>query len=142
MIEARVEETIEAPVDRVFEVLGDFRGIRPGKGIDSVDFEGEGVGMTRTIRTPNGVIVERLNEYDESSHRFSYAIVNEDHPLPFDNYSALVTMEAVDEGATRIIWVGSFDVRGVSEEKAVGLAKGIYQGAIQGARETLDNPGV
>ena len=61
MAQAKVVQTINAEADDVWQILGNFKGIQPGPGIDAVAYEGEGVGMTRTISTPNGDVVEQLN---------------------------------------------------------------------------------
>ena len=40
MAQAKVVEQIAAPVDRVFSQLGNFAGIKPGPGLESVDWVG------------------------------------------------------------------------------------------------------
>ena len=54
MLEAKVVDTIRADVEAVWAELGNFSGIKAGPGIDSVDYEGEGEGMTRSINMSNG----------------------------------------------------------------------------------------
>ena len=137
MAEAKVVEQIAAPVARVFEELGNFRGIKPGGGIERVDYEGEGVGMTRSIHLANGTIVERLESYDAEARTWTYAIVNDDGPLPFANYAATVTLTDNGDGTTTVDWTGRFEPRGLEESKAVALASSIYVNAIGGARAAL-----
>ena len=122
MAQAKVVEQIAASVDRVFAQLGNFAGIKPGPGLESVEYEGEGVGMTRTMVLANGTVVERLDVYDEAGKTWTYAIINEDSPLPFANYSA--TVKLADNG--------------VEEAQAVKFACAIYGNAIKGARAALD----
>lgn len=136
MAEAKVVEKIAAPAVRVFGVLGDFKGIRPGPGIKAVDYDGEGVGMTRSIHLANGTVVERLESYDEQAMTWRYAIIN-DSPLPFANYSATVVLTDNGDGTTTVDWTGTFDPRGVEEADAVAMASGIYTNAIKGARAAL-----
>jgi len=136
MSEAKVVETIAAPVAAVWAQLSDFAGIQPGPGIESVEYEGEGVGMVRRIHLPAGVVVERLEELNADTRTFRYAIINDDSPLPFSDYSATVRMSEA-QGVTTVDWTGTFEPRGVDEAKAVQIASGIYKGAIQGARKTL-----
>ena len=137
MTEAKVVETIAADAEAVWQRLGDFKGIQAGPGIDSVAFEGEGVGMVRTINTPNGAVVERLENHDAGVRTFTYAIINDDSPLPFANYSATVNIADNGDGTTTVDWTGTFEPRGVDEAKAIRIASGIYTGAIQGARKAL-----
>ena len=137
MAQAKVVETIDAEAEAVWQQLGDFAGMGPGPGIDGVDYEGEGVGMVRTIRTPGGNIVERLENHDASARTFTYAIINDDGPLPFANYSATVKIADNGDGTTTVDWTGTFDSHGVDDAKAIKIASGIYARAIQGARSAL-----
>lgn len=136
MAQARVVESIEASVEAVWTILGNFAGMGPGPGITAVSYDGEGVGMTRTIETPNGKIIERLETHDSDNHTFSYVILNDDSPLPFSGYRAEVTLAATGTG-TQVTWVGTFEPKGVEEAKAVAIASGIYSGGIAGARKAL-----
>lgn len=137
LTQAKVVETVAAEADAVWKLLGDFSGLQPGPGIDAVDIEGEGVGMIRTIRMPNGHVVERLENHDAGLRTFTYAIINEDGPLPFSNYSATVNITDNGDATCTVDWTGTFEPRGVEEEKAIRIASGIYAGAIKGAKKTL-----
>ncbi len=137
MAEAKVVEAISAPADSVFTQLGDFAGIKPGPGLEEVVYEGEGVGMTRTMKLANGTVVERLDAYDAATRSWTYTIINEDSPLPFANYSATVKILDNGDGTSTVDWVGTFDAKSVEENKAVKLACAIYTNAIKGARAAL-----
>ncbi len=83
MLEAKVVDTIQADIEAVWGELGNFSGIKAGPGIDSVDYEGQGEGMTRSINMSNGSVVERLDVHDSNQKVFTYSIINDDSPLPF-----------------------------------------------------------
>ena len=138
MAQAKIVENIAVPAHRVFAQLGNFAGVKPGPGLEAVEYDGEGVGMTRTMKLANGTVVERLDAYDEAARSWTYAIINEDSPLPFANYSA--TVQILDNGdeTSTVNWVGTFDARGVGEAQAVKLACAIYTNAIKGARTVLE----
>ncbi len=138
MSEAKVVDTVKAPVEAVWQALSDFAGIKPGPGIDAVDYEGEGVGMVRHIHMPNGVVSERLEIHDGDAHTFKYVILNDDSPLPFTDYSATVTMQDNGDGSTTVDWTGVFNPRDIEEDKAIGIAKGIYSGGINRAKKALE----
>ena len=138
MLEAKVVETIQSDIESVWAQLGNFAGIKAGPGIDSVDYEGEGEGMTRSINMSNGSVVERLDVHDSGEKVFTYSIINENSPLPFVGYSATVCLADNGDGSTAVDWTGSFDARGVEDEKAVKLAKGIYSNAINNAKKLLE----
>jgi hypothetical protein len=93
--------------------------------------------MIRNIGMASGLVVERLEKYDTANRSFTYAIINEDCPLPFSNYSATVNIVDNGDGSSTIDWTGTFDARGVEEEQAINIATGIYAGAIKGAKLAL-----
>ena len=136
--EARVVETIEAPVDAVWAALGNFAGIQPGPGITAVSYEGEGVGMIRTLVMGGAQVVERLEEHDAERLTFTYAIINDDSPLPFSNYSATVLITDNGDGTSTVDWTGTFEPKGVPEADAINVATGIYAGGIKGAQIALE----
>ena len=138
MAKATVIETIKADIELVWGELGNFSGVKAGPGIDSVDYEGEGIGMTRSINMSQGSVVERLEVHDSVNKVFAYTIINDDSPLPFSDYSATIQLTDNGDGSTGVDWEGTFEPRGVDEEKAVKLANGIYTNAINGAKKKLE----
>ena len=136
MAEAKVVKKVGASADDVWTQLSDFGGIQAGGPIDSVSVEGEGVGMVRTLSMGGGQVVERLEEHDAERRTFTYAIINDDSPLPFSNYSATVTISDDGDGTCTVDWTGTFEPKG-DEAQAVNTATGIYAGAIKGARVAL-----
>lgn len=137
MSEAKVVKTINAPAEAVWAQLGDFAGIKAGGGIESVSYEGEGVGMVRSIVMGGGSVVERLEAFDEAARTFTYSIINDDSPLPFSDYSATVKITDNGDNTSTVDWTGTFEPRDLAEEQAIKTATGIYAGAIKGARIAL-----
>ncbi len=137
MSEAKVVKKVNAPIEAVWAEIGNFSGLEAGGGIDSVTYEGEGVGMTRTIVMGGRPVVERLDVHDSDAKMFSYAIINDDGPLPFSNYSATVHITDNNDGTSTVDWTGTFEPRGVDEEQAINMATGIYAGAIKRAKIAL-----
>lgn len=136
MAEAKVVKKVAASADAVWAQLSDFAGIKPGGPIEAVKYEGEGVGMLRHLTMAGAVVTERLEAHDADQRTFTYAIINEDSPLPFDNYSATVSITDDNDGSCTVDWTGTFDARG-DEAAAISTASGIYAGAIKGARIAL-----
>jgi len=139
MATAQVVKTVQAPVAAVWKQLGNFAGIQVGGPIESIAYEGEGVGMIRTIGMGGGVVVERLEVHNEAARRFTYAILNDDSPLPFSGYEATVQLGDNGDDTTTVIWTGTFNARGVTEADAINVATGIYAGAIKGAQIVLED---
>ncbi len=136
MTTVQVTEKLPAGAADVWNILSDFGGIRVGGPIEAFEIEGEGVGAVRTITMGGGRIVERLDVHDADALTFTYSITNDDPPIPVRNYSATVTITPDGDGACTVVWTGTFDPVG-DEEAATALVRGIYTGAIQGARSAL-----
>ena len=139
MVETKVIEKINASLDQVWSNLGNFAGLKPGLGIESVDYKGEGVGMIRSIKLSIGTVVERLDHYDPEAKKYGYSIINEDSPLPFLNYSATVQLLKNEDNTTTMEWTGTFEPRGIEESQAKTLAYNMYSNAINGARSELES---
>ncbi len=135
MTTVEVKETVNANAQAVWSILGDFAGIKIRGPITAVEVEGEGVGTVRTIIMGASQVVERLEAYDDSTMSLKYAILNEDCPLPVSAYSATINVTANGDNACTVDWVGTFEPRGVPEDKASEVVRGIYTGGIAGARK-------
>ena len=139
MAETKVVEKINASLDLVWLNLGNFAGLKPGSGIESVEYKGEGVGMTRSIHLSIGTVEEKLDHYDPEAKNYSYSIINEDCPLPFLNYSATVQLLENDDNTTTVEWTGRFEPKGIEESQAQTMAYNMYSNAINGARLELES---
>lgn len=137
MTTVTVEETINGKAADVWAILSDFGGVKPGGPITSVEVEGEGVGMVRTLGLGGGTVVERLDAHDPEAMTFGYCILNEDNPLPVSGYSATVKVADLGDGTCRVTWSGSFEPKGAPEADAVKVVEGIYKGGIAGARKAV-----
>ncbi len=136
MTTVQVVESVKADIKAVWDILGDFGGIKVGGPITAFEITGEGVGAVRTITMGGAEVVERLEAYDPDGFSFTYAIINEDCPLPVKNYSATVSITR-DEGGCTVDWTGNFEAKG-DEEQAMNLVRGIYQNGIAGAKKALE----
>jgi hypothetical protein len=133
---AQVIKEINASAQAVWAELSPFDAIKPGGAIESVVYEGSGIGMIRRIGMGGGVIIERLDEHDAKALTFAYCIMNDDSPLPFANYKARVRIMATSDDTCTVEWTGEFDPRG-NEDEAIRTATGIYAGGIKRAKEAL-----
>ena len=71
--------TVHAPVDVVWNVIGDFGAAhRYLPGVTACSVEGSGVGALRTLTRADGSqTVERLEEWDGGNHTLSYSLLSE-----------------------------------------------------------------
>ena len=135
MTTVEVTETINSNAQGVWDILGDFGGIKVAGPITAFSLDGEGVGAVRTITMGGADIVERLEAFDAEARALKYAILNDDCPLPVSQYSA--TIEVIDDGdnSCTVKWIGSFEPKGAPEEVAIKAVRGIYTGGIARARK-------
>jgi hypothetical protein len=137
MTTVNVTEEIKGSAADVFAVLGDFSGIQIGGPITAVEYEGEGVGMARSISLGGGLIVERLDAHDPVAMNFSYSITNADCALPVSNYTSNLQITDLGAQGCRVEWVGRFDPRGVPEADVMPMIEGIYRNGIANARKVV-----
>ena len=137
MTTVTVNDTFDAPVERVWPLISDFGGlvgIVPG--VEECRLEGSGLGADRVIPTRGGgQVVERLTWLDNASHAYSYTIVS-GSPFPVVRYVATVKLAPAGE-RTDIEWQGNFNPDGVPEDKMVRLVQKLYAGMIQGYKDAL-----
>ena len=132
MAHVHVEGEIDAPVETVWGLVGDFGGLVAALGAPA-ELEGEGIGTLRTIKFGSNMVVERLEELDEAKKRISYSII-EAGPLPVQQYLATMQLAAAGDAKCTLTWSSDFEPAGASEEDAVTAVRGIYDGGIRGLR--------
>ncbi|MFT7245846.1 MAG: hypothetical protein ACI82A_003217 [Candidatus Azotimanducaceae bacterium] len=135
MTTTEVIETVNANAKAVWDILGDFGGIKVGGPITAFEIEGDGVGAVRTITMGGAHVVERLEAFDANGMSLQYAIINDDCPLPVSGYSATINVTAAGDDACTVVWVGTFDAKGAPEAQAAKVVKGIYTSSIAAARK-------
>lgn len=132
MASTQVEGEIPAPLDDVWKVVSDFGGFVEAQGLP-VEVEGSGIGSVRKITFGEAVIIERLEDIDESAHSTSYSIV--EGPLPVTGYLSSIRLEAAGDSATRVDWSSTFEpAGGMSDSDASEIIAGVYRSGIKGLR--------
>ena len=78
MPSVKITDRIPAPVDKVWDLVGDFGGIgRFSSGFKKIECQGKGVGAVRTITLPNDAqIQERCELLDPARKTLDYSIVS------------------------------------------------------------------
>ncbi|MGW4600129.1 SRPBCC family protein [Streptomyces sp. NPDC004457] len=125
---------VPVPADRVWQLVGGFGSLPewlpyiPGSDL------GEG-GRVRTLTNEEGgVIVERLEAFDDTARTYTYSIVRA--PFPVTDYRSTLTVRETPDGA-RVEWSGTFTPAGVPDQEAVDLFQGIYTDGLAALRRTL-----
>ncbi|HEX4549462.1 MULTISPECIES: SRPBCC family protein [unclassified Pseudomonas] len=130
---ATASATIDIPAsaDQVWQLIGGFNTLPDWLPFIPNSELSEG-GRVRTLQTADGgVVIERLQAFDNTAKTYSYSI--EQAPFPATDYLATIKVEAQGQGA-RVTWSGRFNAKGVSDEEVVALFSGIYQGGLEALR--------
>jgi len=130
---ATASATIDIPAsaDQVWQLIGGFNTLPDWLPFIPNSELSEG-GRVRTLQTADGgVVVERLETFDNAGKTYSYSILQA--PFPATDYLATIRVEAQGQGA-KVTWSGRFTAKGVSDEDVVALFSGIYQGGLEALR--------
>jgi len=143
-----VKSTImEAPVERVWEVLRDFNGHdewHPAVADSAIDRgqPSDKVGCVRRFHLSDGSeLREQLLTLSDADMAFSYCLL--ETPIPLLNYVAHVRLAPVTDGdMTFWLWESRFDTpEGREAELGQMVAENIYQGGFDAIRSHLELEG-
>jgi uncharacterized protein YndB with AHSA1/START domain len=95
---------LDAPIARVWEIVGDFAGLpRWHPLIGRCDVVGEGVGAVRTIHFADWWAAERMERIDKDEHTITYAITDSSRPEVIGVVGS-IRLEPLPGDRTRIDW--------------------------------------
>lgn len=139
MTEVNLTVSVDAPAEKVWDVLADFSGFLnwAGGGAGEITIEGEGIGMVRHLKMSGDELAERLTLLDPVNRRFGYDLVYGE-PLGMKQYKAII--QVVDVGSVcEIVWKGEFDTGDPSSEDQAGVAlSAAYEGMTAALVSYLD----
>lgn len=126
---------IEIPVsaDQVWQLVGGFNSLPDWLPLIVKSEPGEG-GRVRHLETADGgVVVERLQTFDNVGRTYSYTI--EASPFPVSAYLSTLQVEALTESSAKVTWSGVFTpAAGTTEAAVETLFAGIYKGGVEALR--------
>ena len=143
MIRVTRSAVIDAPLERVWDVLRDFNSHwarHPAVGESRIenDEPADRVGCVRNFQLKDGNhIREQLLALSDSEHISTYCIL--DATLPITRYVATVQLKRVTDGErTFWHWQSTFDTpRGREKEFSDLVGRGVYEGGFEGLRSYL-----
>ena len=128
MAQAFASIDIAAPADRVWQLIGGFNSLPDWLPYIPSSDTTEG-GRVRHLANPNGEsIVERLEKFDNAARSYSYSILRA--PFPITDYLATLSVHET-AGGCRAEWSATFTPKGVSDEEASQLFKGIFEDGLK-----------
>lgn len=132
---ATASSVIEVPVsaDQVWQLVGGFNSL-PDWLPFIVKSEPSDGGRVRHLETADGgVVVERLQTFDNVGRTYSYTI--EQSPFPVSAYLATLQVEALSETSAKVTWSGVFTPAvGATDSAVEELFAGVYSGGLEALR--------
>ncbi len=134
MTKVSMSTKLNVPAAKVWEVVGRFNALSDWHpAVEKSELEGEGTtrGTIRRLSLAGGgSIVERLENIDETAHRYTYSILQ--GPLPVANYTATIRVtEAPDAKSCTVEWSSEFDPAGGPESEAVKAIESVYKAGLE-----------
>jgi uncharacterized protein YndB with AHSA1/START domain len=111
MATIRIEKTIPAPIERVFDVISDHAGYSQFPGIHSSELvkEGEteqnGAGAVRRIHSRPLRFEEEITRFERPT-RMDYLILDVNAPIRHEGGSMVLSEEGT---GTRVVWTSTFE---------------------------------
>jgi mxaD protein len=141
--------TIAAPADKVWEASKNFNGLNtwhPALASDElVSGTNNTPGAVRVLTLKGGgTIKEKLLSFDETGHRYRYAIV--ESVLPVSHYSSSFVVTAVGNGKTLVTWSGRFKRKNEgdnpadneSDKAATDAITGVYTSGLDNLKKIVE----
>lgn len=124
---------IPVPADQVWQLIGGFNALPDWLPFIVKSAASDG-GRVRHLETAEGgVIVERLQAFDNVARTYSYTI--EQSPFPVSAYLATLQVEALSESSAKVTWSGVFTpVAGTTDAAVEELFSGVYSGGLEALR--------
>ena len=132
---ATASSVIEVSVsaDQVWQLIGGFNTL-PDWLPFIVKSEASDGGRVRHLQTADGgVVVERLQSFDNVARTYSYTI--EQSPFPVSAYLATLQVEALTDASAKVTWSGVFTpAAGTTDAAVEELFAGVYSGGLEALR--------
>ena len=137
-MEVKQSVRLPAPVTDVWKRIGGFNALPDWHPMVEKSELAKG-GMERKLTLPGGAtIVEKLENKDDKSYRYTYSIT--DSPLPVADYHS--TIEVHQEGNEAVVeWMGKFEPKGTSAEDAQKAIQDIYEAGLQNLQKMFGSFG-
>jgi hypothetical protein len=128
---------LPVPPDRVWQLIGGFGSLPDWLPYIPTSELAEGGRVRRLTSEDGGVIVERLEHFDNRARDYTYSIVQASFPVR-DYRSTIAVHEVFGADTSRVEWSGSFTPVGVGDEEAISLFHGIYTNGLAALKQTFD----
>ncbi|MGW0997188.1 SRPBCC family protein [Streptomyces sp. NPDC002523] len=137
MASTSVSRIVPASPDKVWSLIGGFDALPDWLPYIPKSTLLEG-GRVRRLENPNGeVIIERLVDFNEAEHHYSYAILQA--PFPVNGYVSTIRVHTVPgrDDIAEVQWSGRFNPDNATDDEVVDLFAGIYRDGLDALDQAL-----
>lgn len=123
---------IAAPAERVWALVATQEGQRrAARGfVAAMEFEGDGLGMVRTMRTEGHLgetsVVERCDHFDAAEMAMAYRIIDTGGFVPFADYVGTARVIRAGPGACILVCRSTFIPVDMGEAEAKAISEANY----------------
>jgi hypothetical protein len=138
MAEFQAESDIDVAADALWGVLLNFGDVSWLPGRPEPSFEGEGVGMIRSVVIPPlPTPREQLDAIDEETRTIHYHIID-GNPMPVTDYCASMQVIDLGGGRSRLMWRSTWQPDGVTLAEATEAVRTLYATVLERAKPNIE----
>ncbi|WP_137233140.1 SRPBCC family protein [Streptomyces sp. BPSDS2] len=127
---------LPVPADRVWQLIGGFDALPDWLPYIPTSELSEGGRVRTLVNEEGGVIVERLEAFDNAARSYSYSILRA--PFPVTDYlSTIAVREGSAPDRAHVEWSGTFTPDGIGDDEAAALFHGIYADGLAALTQSL-----
>jgi hypothetical protein len=143
MITVERASRFDAPAQRLWRLLATKEGQRRSERgfVSAIEFEGEGLGMVRTMYTAGhlgeGYVKEKLVHFDPEAMEMTFDIIDTGDIVPFAGYSGFVRVIPAGASACVLLAYSTFVPVDVDDAQARAVSEANYSLFFDNLREAL-----
>ncbi|MBY8824238.1 SRPBCC family protein [Sphingomonas colocasiae] len=132
MITIERASRFDASAERLWRLFATEDGQRRAElgFVSSIEFEGEGLGMVRTMRTEghlgDGIVKEKLVHFDPQAMEMTFEIVDTGDIVPFAGYLGFAKVIPAGPNASILLARSTFVPVDVAEDEARAMSEANY----------------
>lgn len=137
MTNVNVHGTIDAPAEKVWNLVNDFNGL--DKFVEAVtesSIEGSGAGAVRTLTLQDGgKVKEKLESLDNDRRILTYSIV--ESPMPIQNYRGTMQVREISDNQSVFTWSSTFETAEGADEEMEKAMENLYSMGVKGLKSAF-----
>ena len=140
MLHVSKHVVVNASAAEAWALVGDYNSLNqwhPAVQTSELHGDGRSHGDVRLLTLTDGaVIYDELTAYDAASKSYTYRVIKA--PLPLYGYLGSMFVKDNGDKTSTITWQSRFYAEGVTDDEAMALIGGVYDGGLQSLKARFD----